>query len=46
MMEMLLTSWRSFMKYSVVFLFSLMRVKLWESGLQVYMKQKELKAYA
>ena len=33
------------MRYSVVFLFPLMRKIFWESGLQGYMKQKGVKDY-
>ena len=44
MIEMLM-SHKSFMRYSVVFLFPLMRKIFWESGLQGYMKQKGVKDY-
>ena len=41
-----LMSQRSFMKHGITFLHPLMRVKLWKSGFQEYMKQKEAKDYA
>ena len=44
LMEMLMSQ-RSCMKHGVVFLCPLMRVKLWESSLQRYMKQREAKYY-
>ena len=44
MIEMLMSQ-RNFMKHGAVLLYPLMRLKLWENGLQRYMKQKEAKDY-
>ena len=42
MMEMLISQ-RNFMKYDVIFLHPLMRVKSWENGFHGYIKQSKAK---